>query len=104
MKKIALFATVAASALLASCTLTNDQQAAAARAYDKICTAEPPLYAAFVNAAMAKGSSEKTLKRAESVHVTIATMCETRPADPVTALVTLSAAYVQIVQINATVK
>lgn len=95
---------VAATALLASCTMTMDQQAAAARNYDKICTAEPPLYAAFVDAATTKGSSERTMRRAASFHAVITTMCSTRPTDAVTALVTLAAAYTQIVQINASVK
>jgi hypothetical protein len=95
---------IATAALLASCTMTMDQQAAAARNYDKICTAEPPLYAAFVNAATTKGASEKTMRRAESFHVVVTTMCSTRPTDFVTALVTLAAAYTQIVQINASVR
>jgi hypothetical protein len=98
-----LFA-IASAAMLVSCTMTVDQQAAAARNYDKICTAEPTLYAAFVNAATAKGSSERTMRRAEAFHATVTTMCETRPTDFVSALVTLAAAYTQIVQINASVK
>jgi hypothetical protein len=102
VRKIIL-ASVAALAL-ASCTTTDDQQQAAAKAYDKICTAEPPLYAAFVNAATVKGASEKTLAKAEALHVSITTFCETRPTDVVTGLVTLSAAYVQFVTINASVK
>lgn len=102
MKKIALAA--CAAVLLASCTMTNDQQVAAARAYDKICSAEPPLYAAFVAAATAKGASERTLTKAAGIHESVTTLCTTRPTDLVSGLVTLSAVYVQIVTINASVK
>lgn len=102
--KIAVIAALAASVSLASCTLSNDQQTAAAKAYDKICSAEPPLYAAFVNVATVKGASERTLAKAAGIHESITTLCTTRPTDVVTGLVTLSAAYVQFVTINASVK
>ena len=104
MKKIALLTTIAATALLAACVTTPDQQEAAQQAYDKICTAEPPLYAAFVAAATAKGTSEAKLRKAEAIHGSITTFCTNRPTDVVSGLVTLSAAYVQFITINASVK
>lgn len=88
------------AAILASCTMTEDQQMAAARAYDRICSAEPPLYASFILIAETKKVSERTLNRAAAFHATITAMCEDRPVDFVSALVTLSTAYAQFATIN----
>ena len=99
MKK--LFIALAATTLLASCTLSNDQQAAAAKAYDKICSAEPSLYASYVVVATAKGVSEAKLAKAEGVHNTITSLCTERPTDVLSALVILSSAYAQFIAINA---
>lgn len=105
MKSVLFGASIAlAAVVLSACTTTPDQQAAAARAYDKICAAEPPLYAAFVNVAAVKGASERTLLRAQVIHDEITGLCQTRPADPVTALVQLSGAYARFVALNATLK
>lgn len=99
MKK--LFIALAATALLASCSLSTDQQQAAAKAYDKICSAEPPLYASYVVVATAKGASEAKLAKAEGIHNTITALCTERPTDAISALVILSSAYAQFIAINA---
>lgn len=99
MRKLIVAALCSVS--LASCSLSTDQQAAAAKAYDKICSAEPPLYASYVVIATAKGASEAKLAKAEGIHTTITAMCTERPTDVISALVILSAAYAQFIAINA---
>lgn len=91
---------LAAVAMLSACTLSNEQQASAAKAYDKICSSEPQLYAAFVVVATAKGASEAKLAKVATYHDGVTKMCDERPTDIVAALVTLSGVYAQIVAAN----
>lgn len=97
--KVAIFAAVAALSL-ASCT-TADGNASAAKAFDRVCSAEPPLYASFAVIAESRGASAKTLARAEGLHNTITNLCANPPQDIVGALVVLTASYAQFVAINA---
>lgn len=101
MKAIALVAV--ASLTLASCTST-DANTQAAKAFDKVCAAEPPLYASFVTIAEARGTSAKTMVRAEALHTTITGLCANPPTDVVSALVTLTAAYAQFTVLQKQIK
>lgn len=103
IKKTILACALLSTALLASCSLSTDQQAAAAKAYDKICSAEPSLYASYVVVATARGASEAKLAKAEGIHNTMTALCTDRPTDVVSALVILSSAYAQFIAINAQV-
>lgn len=88
-----------AGLVLASCV---DQQKAVALAFDKTCSAEPIVYEAFTRiAANTEQISEKVKLRAAQVHAGALRLCTDRPTDIVAALVTLSAAYTEIVAINA---
>lgn len=100
-KAIICVTALATTVMLASCSLSTDQQAAAAKAYDKICSAEPQLYASYVLVATAKGASEAKLAKAEGIHTTITAMCTDRPTDVISALVILSAAYANFIALNA---
>jgi len=92
MKAIAF--AIAAALTLASCTST-ESRTQAAKAFDKVCLAEPPLYTSFMLLAEAKGASAKTLARANAFHMTITNICKDPPTDVVSALVTLTAVYAQ---------
>jgi hypothetical protein len=89
---------------LSSCTLSASQQTAVARAYDRTCAAEPPIYQSFVLVATAKGASERTMKKAETIHLTVSRLCADRPTDIASAAVTLAALYAQLVTISAQVE
>ena len=91
------------SVALASCSLSNEQQAAAAKAYDKICSAEPSLYASYLIIATARGVSENTLAKAAVLHEGMGNMCTERPTDIIAALVPLSLSYAQFIALNAKV-
>lgn len=103
MKKLALLAiSIAVALILSACTTTPDQEAAAQKTYDAICKNEPPLYLAFVNVAIAKKASERTLARADAIHKEIVSLCETRPTNVIDGLVSLSSAYARFIALNAT--
>ncbi len=95
MKKILV---ACACVALASCTTTPDQQAAAAKAYDQICTTEPSLYAAYVTVALAKG---KDTTKVDAIHSGIVDLCQARPTDIVTGLPILAAAYARFITATA---
>lgn len=90
-------------ALLAACSLTAKQEAAVQKAYDATCRNEPALYQSFVLVATAKQASDKTLARAETIHLAAVQLCETRPTDVASAAVQLAALYAQLVTISAQV-
>lgn len=97
----AFFLLLCLLATLASCTLSTRHEAAAAKTYDSICTAEPPLYAAFVVVATAREMSARTLARAELLHSNVGTMCAQRPTNLFVGLAALSSAYAQFLALNA---
>lgn len=90
-----------ASISLASCTTTPDQQASAAKVYDKVCAAEPALYASFQTVAAINDVSASTQKKAEAIHASITTLCTDRPTDLIAGVATLTAAYAQFAAIVA---
>lgn len=96
-----LLVVLATLASASSCTLSTRHEAAAAKTYDSICTAEPPLYAAFVVVATAREVSARTLARAELLHGNMGSLCAQRPTNVFAALATLSSAYAQFLALNA---
>lgn len=88
-------------AALSACSLSNEQQVAAAKAYDKTCAVEPAVYQTFVTVAMAKQASERTMAKAAAIHAAAQGLCETRPTDIFTASVQVANLYAQLVTISA---
>lgn len=91
---------LAAISLAAGCTTGDGNSQAAAKTFDTICTTEPPLFAAYMTVAVANGASESRLKKAEGIHASITTICESRPSNVLAAVVTLTAAYAQFLAIT----
>lgn len=99
---VALYATMSLS--LASCVGTGTAQEDAAKQVDRICAAEPPLYATALVLAETKNWSEKRRNRLTAIHVTITNFCTDRPTDLISGLLTLSASYVQFLALKEQVE
>lgn len=108
MKILRLFGSIAAmiavTAFTAACSLTTDQTAAVAKAYDATCKNEPALYQSFVLIATAKQASERTMAKAATIHAAAVQLCQTRPTDIASAAVQLAALYAQLVTVSAQVE
>lgn len=105
VKLVAMFGVVImTTAVLSACSLSLEQQTAVAKAYDKTCAAEPPIYQSFVTIATAKQASQKTLAQAAAVHDSVTKLCTDRPTDLATASITLAALYAQLITISANVE
>lgn len=99
-KAVVLLAAIGVANALTSCTTGDGNSQAAAKTFDTICTTEPPLFAAYMTVAVANGASESRLKKAEGIHASITTICESRPSNVLAAVVTLTAAYAQFLAIT----
>lgn len=95
---------LATLASASSCTLSTRHEAAAAKTYDSICIAEPPLYATFVVVAVAREASQRTLARAELLHSNVGNLCANRPTNLFTGLASLSSYYAQFIALNASLR
>jgi hypothetical protein len=88
--------------VLSSCVTTgSDAQASAEKAFDRICTAEPPIYASVSVIAVAKEWKQSKIDKLNGVHTVVTNLCTNRPTDFISALITVTASYAQILAIKA---
>lgn len=105
-KKVKAIAVPAAAAValsvLSSCTATStESQENAAKVYDTICIAEPAVYAIASNLADSHGWSASKIQKLDQAHVVVVRLCSDRPSNLISGLVTLSAAYRDVLLLKA---
>lgn len=101
MRRIAV--AMALSLALASCSasLGEDAQAKAAKVYDTVCFGEPLVYTVASALADKNGWKQSKVDRLNEAHAVVTRLCTNRPTDLVAGLVTLSAAYRDVLALKA---
>lgn len=78
---------------LSACTTSTESQTNAAKVYDTICAAEPGVYLITANLAQSNHWDASKIKKLNQAHVAVTRLCSDRPTNLIAGLVTLSAAY-----------
>jgi len=102
MKYVVLLPALLMSIVMAlvSCTST-ESQANAAKVFDTICVAEPGIYAISVSLANSHGWSASKINKLNTAHAVVYRLCTDRPTNMIAGLVTLTAAYRDILALKS---
>ena len=101
MKALAIAGMLLASASLASCVTTGDAKDQAAKVYNTVCIAEPPIYVVVSAYGGEKNWSPSKLNKLDQAHAVVNRLCTDRPDDLLTGLVALTNAYRDVLALKA---
>lgn len=91
---------VSAMTALSACTSTESQENAA-KVFDTICVAEPGIYAISASLAASHGWSASKIRKLDAAHAVVYRLCTDRPSNMIAGLVTLTAAYRDILTLKS---